>query len=84
MKGSVDRGVVHSTYYVTKQPFAPRDIISNAPTVNTINRPDISACTYYIVNLIQNTCQYISLTNRFQCFPNVFRYNTAALRPLPC
>ena len=30
----VDRVVAHSTYYVTKQPLAPRDIISNAPAVN--------------------------------------------------
>ena len=30
MKG-VDRVVAHSTYYVTKQPLAPRDIISNGP-----------------------------------------------------
>ena len=27
----VDRVVAHSTYYVTKQPLAPCDIISNAP-----------------------------------------------------
>ena len=33
MKG-VDRVVVHSTYYVTKQPLAPCDIISNAPAIN--------------------------------------------------
>ena len=30
----IDRVVSHSTYYVTKQPLAPRDIISNAPAVN--------------------------------------------------
>ena len=30
----VDRVVVHSTYYVTKQPLAPRDIINNAPAIN--------------------------------------------------
>ena len=41
----VDRVVAHSTYYVTKQPLAPRDIISNAPAV-------FLACTllHYIVN----------------------------------
>ena len=27
----VDQVVAHSTYYVTKQPLAPRGIISNAP-----------------------------------------------------
>ena len=42
-KEGVDRGVVHSTYYVTKQPLAPHDIISNAPAVNIINRR--GACT---------------------------------------
>ena len=30
----VDRVVAHSTYYVTKQPLAPRDIISNVPAIN--------------------------------------------------
>ena len=30
----VDRVVAHSTYYVTKQQLAPRDIISNTPAVN--------------------------------------------------
>ena len=31
---SIDQVVAHSTYYVTKQPLAPRDIISNTPVVN--------------------------------------------------
>ena len=30
----VDQVVAHLTYYITKQPLAPRDIIGNAPTVN--------------------------------------------------
>ena len=30
----VDRVIAHSTYYVTKQPIVPCDIISNAPAVN--------------------------------------------------
>ena len=38
----VDRVVAHSTYYVTKQPIAPRDIISKAPAVN---RCRVLACT---------------------------------------
>ena len=33
MKG-VDLVVAHSAYYVTKQPLAPRDIISNVSAVN--------------------------------------------------
>ena len=34
----VDRVIAHSTYYVTKQPVAPCDIINNAPTVKLIDR----------------------------------------------
>ena len=30
----VDQVVAHSTYYVTKQPLAPCDIISNVPAIN--------------------------------------------------
>ena len=45
-KEGVDRGVAHSTYYITKQPLASHDIISNTPGVNTINRPG----AFYIVN----------------------------------
>ena len=43
----VDRVVAHSTYDVTKQPLAPRDIISNAPAVN--RRSVFSV--YFIISL---------------------------------
>ena len=56
MKEGVDRGVAHSTYYVTKQPLAPRDIISNAPAVNAINRRGVFSM-YFITSL---TSQYIT------------------------
>ena len=46
-KEGVDRGVAHSTYYVTKQQPA-RDIISNAPAINTINRGVF--CVYFITS----------------------------------
>ena len=35
----VDRGIAHSTYYVS------RDIISNAPADNIINRGNVLLCT---------------------------------------
>ena len=35
----VDQGITHSTYYVS------HDIISNAPTDNTINRHGVLPCT---------------------------------------
>ena len=34
----VDRGIAHSTYYVTQTAILTHDIISNAPADNTINR----------------------------------------------
>ena len=58
MKG-VDRVVAHSTYYVTKQPFAPGDIISNVPAVNTINRRGVFSM-YFITSL---TSEYLPAYN---------------------
>ena len=52
-KEGVDQGVVHSTYYITKQPTYTRDIISNAPAVNSINRHSVF-CMYYMVQLNLN------------------------------
>ena len=41
MKG-VDRVVAHSTYYVTKQPLAPRDkLVTRPPLIDTV----FLACT---------------------------------------
>ena len=51
---AVDRGVAHSTYYVTQTAVLTRDIISNAPTNNTINRH--SDFAVYLITY--NTCQY--------------------------
>ena len=45
----VDRGAVHSTYYVTQIAVLTCDIISNAPIDNTINRLGVLY-----------TCQYIT------------------------
>ena len=52
----VDRVVAHSTYYVTKQPLAPRDIISNAPAVN--RRRDFGV---YFITLL--TSEYLPVYN---------------------
>ena len=42
----IDQVVVHSTYYVTKQPLAPCDIISNAPAINVFGMfLRVLACT---------------------------------------
>ena len=54
MKEGVYQGVAYSTYYVTKQPLAPRDI-SNVPAVNTINRR--SAFSMYFITSL--TSEYL-------------------------
>ena len=48
----VDRVVAHSTYYITKQPPAPRDIISNTPAINRHHVFDM----YFIISL---TSEYL-------------------------
>ena len=52
----VDQGVAHSTNHVTRTPVLTHDIISNAPTNNTINLHSVFAM-YFIT---YNTCQYIT------------------------
>ena len=52
----VDQVVAHSTYYVTKQPLAPRDIISNGPAVNR--------CSVFNVYFITSfTSEYLPVYN---------------------
>ena len=65
MKG-VDRVVAHSTYYITKQSHAPRGVVFSM---------------YFITSFTSEYLLVYNLDNRFRCFLNVFRYNTAAL---PC
>ena len=52
----VDRVVAHSTYYVTKQPLAPRDIISNTPAINRHHVVGV----YFITSL---TSEYLPVYN---------------------
>ena len=52
----VDQVVAHSTYYVTKQPLAPRDIISNTPAVNRRR-----AFGMYFITLL--TSEYLPVYN---------------------
>ena len=59
----VHRVVVHSTDYVTKQPLAPRDVISNTPAVNRQIDFDVFRMYFaiiqllYHVNALVNKCQ---------------------------
>ena len=46
----VDRVIAHSTYYITKQPLEPCDIINNTPAVN---RRRVFGM-YFITSLIKN------------------------------
>ena len=55
----VDRVLAHSTYYITKQPPAPCDIISNAPAINIINTCGVFSM-YFITSLIS---EYLPIYN---------------------
>ena len=73
----VDLVVAHSTYYVTKQPLAPCDIISNAPAVTPC------FCVFGVYFITSLTSEYLPVYNLDKyilMFSNVFRYNTAALQ----
>ena len=52
----VDQVIAHSTYYVTKKPLAPHDIISNAPAVNRRHVFGV----YFITSL---TSEYLPVYN---------------------
>ena len=73
MKG-VDRVVAHLTYYVTKQPLAPCDVISNAPA---INRRGVFS-VYFITSL---TSEYLPVSlstvvlNSRDCHENLWLPN---------
>ena len=58
MKEGVDRGVAYSTCYIHhKTATCIRDIISNAPASNAINRR--SVLSVYFITLL--TSQYLSI-----------------------
>ena len=67
----VNRVVAHSTYYVTKQPIAPRAVISNAPAINRCGVFSV----YFITSL---TLEYLPVYN----LDNVFRMYFAIIQLL--